>query len=191
MKYQFLHLLNSTLIKKGLSQRHLEKIGPLSRTAIRRILNAQENVTLKSIDEFAQMLDLQTSTIIHPAMDANSDFSIIATSWKIQKDGFSSWKIHLMDFVDEFRASVDPRLILLPPTKQIGPRLFSLLSSTVYQLCCMTNSPAPDWCMKKYTLDKPWFVAGVESLKAYALLESPLPFRQNNIFVLNNFLERI
>jgi hypothetical protein len=31
----------------------------------------------------------------------------------------------------------------------------------------------------------------MESLKATALVESPLPYRRNNIFVLGNFLTRI
>jgi hypothetical protein len=39
-------------------------------------------------------------------------------------------------------------------------------------------------------LPRPWFVAGVENLKATALVESPLPFRRNNVFVLGNFLSR-
>lgn len=44
--------------------------------------------------------------------------------------------------------------------------------------------------MHPLTLPEPWFVAGVENLKATALVESPLPFRRNNIFVLGNFLSR-
>jgi hypothetical protein len=39
-------------------------------------------------------------------------------------------------------------------------------------------------------LDSPWFVAGIENLKASALVESPVRFRKRNIFVLANFLER-
>jgi hypothetical protein len=37
----------------------------------------------------------------------------------------------------------------------------------------------------------PWFVSGMESLKAIALVESPLPFRLRKIFVLENFLSRV
>jgi hypothetical protein len=38
---------------------------------------------------------------------------------------------------------------------------------------------------------KPWFVAGMENLKAIAVAESPLRFRIRKIFVLENFLSRV
>jgi hypothetical protein len=44
--------------------------------------------------------------------------------------------------------------------------------------------------MHPHALSEPWFVSGMENLKASALLESPLPFRRNNVFVLGNFLSR-
>ncbi|NCO37375.1 MAG: hypothetical protein COZ06_23865 [Armatimonadetes bacterium CG_4_10_14_3_um_filter_66_18] len=39
-------------------------------------------------------------------------------------------------------------------------------------------------------LPEPWFVSGIENLKATALVESPTHFRKRRIFVLGNFLER-
>ena len=53
----------------------------------------------------------------------------------------------------------------------------------------MKISP-PKWAQSMTALNKPWFVSGMESLKASALLESPLGFRAKNIFVHENFLER-
>jgi hypothetical protein len=44
--------------------------------------------------------------------------------------------------------------------------------------------------MHPLLLPAPWFVAGVENLKASALVESPVQFRRNNVFVLGNFLAR-
>jgi hypothetical protein len=44
--------------------------------------------------------------------------------------------------------------------------------------------------MRPLFLPDPWFVAGIENLKASALVESPVQFRRNNIFVLGNFLSR-
>jgi len=49
---------------------------------------------------------------------------------------------------------------------------------------------SPPWAMRSYYLPEPWFVSEVESLKAMAIQESPLFFRRNNIFVLDNFLSR-
>ena len=48
----------------------------------------------------------------------------------------------------------------------------------------------PQWTAAVGCLDRPWFVSGFESLKASALVESPVPFRSRNVFVLANFLER-
>ena len=47
------------------------------------------------------------------------------------------------------------------------------------------------WTGSVGPLDRPWFVSGYESVKASALIESPVPFRSRNVFVLANFLERV
>ena len=109
---------------------------------------------------------------------------------KISRDGFDSWKLHLMNFVDEFRRSADMRLVLLPPVMDFDKRLKSLLASTVSALCAEIESAPPDWVFLDHYLNRPWFVAEMESLKASALQESPYHFRCNNIFTLANFLKR-
>jgi hypothetical protein len=40
-------------------------------------------------------------------------------------------------------------------------------------------------------LEEPWFVTGIENLKAMAIVESPVFFRRRLIFVLENFLSRV
>ncbi len=49
----------------------------------------------------------------------------------------------------------------------------------------------PDWASSFMWLKFPWFVSGIVHLKASAILESPVEFRGNNIFVLGNFLSRV
>ena len=49
----------------------------------------------------------------------------------------------------------------------------------------------PDWTNGVGPLDRPWFVSSYENLKASALVESPVPFRSRNVFVLANFLDRV
>jgi hypothetical protein len=109
---------------------------------------------------------------------------------KIERDGFATWKIQLMDFVDEFRRTLDTRLILLPPPSSLDKRLKALLASTVTQLCLETGIPSPGWARKSYFLPKPWFLSEMNSLKASAIIESPIAFRRNNLFVQRNFLQR-
>jgi hypothetical protein len=119
-----------------------------------------------------------------------SEYSTVALLFKVERDGFESWKTHLFDFVDEFRRTVDTRLILVPPPRNGDVRLVALLAATVQVLCDELGIDVPSWARKRYFLSVPWFVSGMNSLKASALLESPLPYRANNIFVHENFLER-
>ena len=49
----------------------------------------------------------------------------------------------------------------------------------------------PEWTSKIPACQDPFFVSGIENLKAIALAESPLVYRIRKIFVLENFLERI
>jgi hypothetical protein len=49
----------------------------------------------------------------------------------------------------------------------------------------------PRWILEVPACKDPWFVSGLENLKAIALVESPLQFRLRKIFVLENFLSRV
>lgn len=66
-----------------------------------------------------------------------------------------------------------------------------MLAATAEHLCLENKLTLPQWIQNIKACDKPWFVSGMESLKAIALVESPLPFRLRKIFVLENFLARV
>lgn len=104
-------------------------------------------------------------------------------------DGFDSWKTHLFDFADAFRAAPSDEL-LDPPAPGLDARLLALCAGAVESLCAEKGLQAPAWCGGVPPLQHPWFVAGIENLKAMALVESPAWFRSRNIFVLGNFLQR-
>lgn len=100
------------------------------------------------------------------------------------------WALFLMGFVDDFRHYRDTRSIA-EPLPYTDPRLDPLLASTAESLCDELGLEAPDWLAQVPACPTPWFVAGVENLKAIALAESPLRFRIRKIFVLKNFLSRV
>jgi len=106
------------------------------------------------------------------------------------KDDPANWSIHLMDFVDDFRYYRDQRMIG-EPFELDDERFDALLASTVEQLCYELKLKPPEWILAVPAPRDPWFVSGMESLKAIALVESPLPFRLRKIFVLENFLSRV
>ena len=100
------------------------------------------------------------------------------------------WHIPFMDFVDEFRRSKD--ISQLKPLSHQNERYDALLASTIEYIC---NEPPqcapPGWVYYIPECSEPWFVAGIESLKAISLVESPVWFRRRQIFVLENFLSRV
>lgn len=108
---------------------------------------------------------------------------------KIQSDP-DNWRIHLMDFVDDFRFYKDPKAISVP-FESTDDRMDALLASTTEYLCDELVIPPPQWILKIPACKYPWFVSEMESLKAIAIVESPLHFRIRKIFVLENFLSRI
>lgn len=107
----------------------------------------------------------------------------------IDKDP-ANWSRYLMSFVDDFRRTRDLSL-LKEPFISDDLRMSAILAATAEQLCLETHIPVPQWIQDIKACDTPWFVAGMESLKAIALVESPLPFRLRKIFVLENFLARV
>ncbi len=175
---------------KTLSERHLAKKTGLARETIRKCLSEPQACKLSNIQAVALALDQQIVFAVVPSSDCESEMSVVAVSSAMHRDGFDSWKIHLFNFVDSFRRSRDERLILLPPIASLDIRLRALFQAVVVALVEELKINEPAWTKRPIFLDEPWFVSGVESLKAFALLESPYMFRRHNIFVLKNFLSR-
>lgn len=186
---QLMGSIGALVKERGLSERAITEFTGLARGTVRSVLRLEDKITLKSLFKLTQYLGLDV-TVLVGSNSGLPEFSVVATAIKIERDGFESWKIHLMDFVDEFRRSLDPRLVLLPPPKSMDPRLAALVAATVLYLCQETGVSSPEWAQKRHFLDVPWFPSGMQSLKAMAILESPLAFRRNNIFVHENFLAR-
>ena len=103
--------------------------------------------------------------------------------------GVTDW-VSFFDAVDEVRRKrrFDALKRLYSRSRRTRER--ALLNSTACALAAQMAEAPPWWAMRPMVLPEPWFVSGVENLKASALVESPLAFRRNNVFVLGNFLSR-
>ena len=167
---------------KALSERALAESANLSRSLIRAIKDKQSNVSLHSLTTIAKYFDLDIAVLA---------CSVIWISHEVVCHGFDSWKIYFFNFVDEFRKTMDPRLLLLPPIEALDKKLSALLAAMVRYLCNEIDMPPPDWALLRHFLATPWFPSGIQALKATAILESPLEFRNNNIYVQKNFLDRV
>lgn len=111
------------------------------------------------------------------------------TKQRIEADP-SNWVVALMDFVDDFRYYRSDSAVAqsFEPNNE---RFDALLAATAHYLCDELKIATPRWILEIPACKDPRFVAGMESLKAIALVESPLQFRLRKIFVLENFLHRV
>jgi transcriptional regulator with XRE-family HTH domain len=177
--------------RRGVSQRALARRAGVSFRSLQLLEKGGHNWEAMTVARVAEALNLPGQGV-HLLVDNLLRMipdSIPEISMRMMLDGFESWKTHLFDFADAFRATSRTEL-LGPPASGLNARLQALCASTVEALCAEKGLTPPSWSAGVSSLDRPWFVAGIENLKAMALVESPVWFRARNIFVLGNFLSR-
>jgi transcriptional regulator with XRE-family HTH domain len=176
----------------GLSQRNLARRAGLSFRGLQLLESPNHDPRVSSLDKVSQALGLPNggiSTLVGLYLHEDGR-SFRCASLRMVTDGFDSWRLHLFDAVDAFRRSPERALLHSAPEEALDPRLRAIIASTVEALCDEVSSPTPAWCRGVVALDRPWFVSGLENLKASALVESPAWYRKRNVFVLSNFLTR-
>jgi transcriptional regulator with XRE-family HTH domain len=179
--------------RSGLSQRNLAQLAGTSYKTIQLVESGRHDPRLSTLENIADALGYPTSVIstwLQELWELPAD-SVAMISRHIVMAGEESWKIWLFNFVDTFRIHSDSSLVEAPPVMETPRKIKALLASTVESLCAESDMPSPPWCRAVGGLSEPWFVSGMESLVATALVESPVHFRKRNIFVLRNFLERL
>ncbi len=100
------------------------------------------------------------------------------------------WRVWLMDFVDDFRYYKDAEMIA-ETFELSNEKMDALLASTVEYLCDELKIVPPKWLRDIPPSREPYFVSGIENLKATAIVESPLRFRIRKVFVSEDFLSRV
>lgn len=174
---------------KGLSERKIAALGKMNRETVHKLIKGDDTISLNSIKKFGTLIGQDVLIFLSDKeKKLNSDYSIPVISQLVAQDG--KWKIHFFNFVDYFRNNPDERLILLPPVNSLGEKEDAMLRAIVCTLCVEKGIHIPAWAKEMKMLKKPWFVSGFENLKATCLIESPIYFRRNNVWVLANFLDR-
>jgi transcriptional regulator with XRE-family HTH domain len=177
--------------RRGQSQRVLARKAGISYKAL-QLIESGADTKLSTLKKISKALGYEEACVdeqFQIFFDQPPN-SLYDAALKIRHDGESSWKIHLFNFVDALRRLRGNQLIALAPPP-MSARLDALFASTVEVLCAELKMDLPHWCAGVPALTDPWFVADVENLKAMALVGSPACFRQRQIFVLDNFLERV
>ena len=78
-----------------------------------------------------------------------------------------------------------------PLGKLERPELIALLAATLHYLAHEQGiEEIPVWISSAYSLEHAWFPAGLKSMRAMAIAESPLEFRRNDIFILRDLFDR-
>ena len=178
---------------KGISQRRFAKLAGLSFRSVQFIESGKHDPKISTLQKIASTIGYPPR-FVHRHLESlfqQPPDSVAVVSERIAEEGEKSWKIWLFNFADAFRNKKDWRYVEVPPYEKTSPRIKALLASTVENLCDELSLSVPGWCEGIPPLNAPWFVAGIENLKAMALIESPVHFRKRNIFVLGNFLERV
>ncbi len=100
------------------------------------------------------------------------------------------WKIALMDFVDDFRYYKDSAMIV-EPFELSEEDKDAVFAGVIETLCDELDITIPAWLRDVPPCREPLFLSRMESLKAIAIVESPVRLRLRNIFVWDNFLFRV
>jgi hypothetical protein len=105
--------------------------------------------------------------------------------WSRELGGVDSY---LREFLDTFylERDAESRAAMLSPEPPVSgdERADAYLAAVAEHLALRNNLPVPAWTRGKARfLKRPFFPAGLESLKATLLVESPPAFRRRMIFV--------
>jgi hypothetical protein len=100
------------------------------------------------------------------------------------------WKIPLMDFVDDFRYYKDEQAIA-KPFELSDEDKDAVFAGVIETLCDELGIQIPSWLTDVPPCGRPLFLSGMESLKAIAIVQSPVRFRIRKVFVMENFLSRV
>ena len=181
--------LKKIMNQNKMSERQIASLSNLSRGTVRRALKGDKTLSIKNLETLLNNTGGKFIPLsVNKKIKLNSNYSIPSISSQVVNG--QDWKISFFNFVDYFRKNPDERLILLPPVPELGEKELALLKGIVATLCDETSVSVPDWAEESAWLKEPWFVSGFKSLKASSIQESPIHFRKNNVWVLENFLSR-
>ena len=102
----------------------------------------------------------------------------------------------LVEFLDQFKIERDARMLaeeppLLRTRLQDDGLSDAYLAAVAVHLSRSIEQVPPGWTRQpERFLHQPWFASPGASLRATLLLESPAAFRERNLFVSSNALER-
>lgn len=101
----------------------------------------------------------------------------------------------LKDFLEDYhfvKGKKNKYNLLRDKPEWIDKKTNAYLAAMAEHLCLKMRMRPPEWVyIEKYFLKRPYFVGGLESLKAILIVQSPVAFRRRNIFVTSDVCSHV
>ncbi len=172
--------LNKKIKLLGITQ--LARVSGLNKSTISRYVNGERAYSLENFEKLKNAAISIEKKSLRGRTSARKATGRVAIG--------EQWRNPYFDFVDSFRATRSRLLITERPVDGLEIMSLALICSIVMQLCDEMEIAPPEWAKLCIGLETPWFISKFKSLRAVCLVESPIFFKRNNIFVGGNFLER-
>ncbi len=154
----------------------------LNKSTISRYVHGQRDYSLENFEKVTAAVKIIESRSLKGLTSAREATERVAAG--------ENWQISYFDFVDSFLFAKNHLLVSQRPVDGLDLKSLALICSMVMQLCEENKVQSPEWAMLSLELDEPWFISKFKSLRAICLVQSPLFFKRNNIFVGDDFLKR-
>ena len=198
---EFAGLIRSSRKRLGLTQAQL---AALAETGVRFVNELERGKTTVQLGKTLKVLSVlgvnlrpeRVAASPHAQVDAKADGRprSLRKAWKLGQ-AHGNTDAFIREFLDEFYSEPDParREAMLreePPLSE-DDRANAYFGAVAEHLARMNDLTVPEWAgHPQRFLKMPFFPAGLESLKATCLMESPTAFRRRLIFVDANPLYR-
>ena len=173
-------LLNQKIRKLGIN-RVAHEAG-INKSTVSRYVSGERDYSLENFEKVKKAVEVIERNNLRGRTSARQATQRVCLG--------EDWRIPYFEFVDSFRATHCEHLFLERPVDGLDIRSLALICSIVMQLCDETKTPPPKWAMLSLELEAPWFISKFINLRAISLVDSPVFFKRNNIFVGSDFLER-
>ncbi len=172
--------LNLKIKKYGISK--VAALAGLNKSTLSRYVGRQREYSLENFEKISTALQILETKSLRGRTSAHQ-----ATQRVYRGE---DWRIAYFDFVDSLLATQSELLIQERPVDGIDIQSLALICAIVMQLCDQLNIKPPDWAQLNLELTEPWFISKFKNLRAISLMDSPIFFKRNNIFVGEDFLHR-
>jgi hypothetical protein len=105
--------------------------------------------------------------------------SIKTTSAYILKD--NNWEKHVLEFIADFKAVKDPKMVLHRPLGNLNRNHTALLASIVCSLCEQYKLITPSWAKEIQIMKNPWTITGIQALHDISNGKLYRHFKRNKI----------